>query len=494
MKIIYTRLRIFDGTGAPPVTGSLVLENGRIDAVIPEGEPLPEGVRLDGGGAGAAPGFIDAHGHSDLSALAAPECRSKTAQGFTVEVCGNCGLSAFPLTDHNRAHLQELYRQYRVPLDWSGGAEYRERLRRAGTALQLITLCGHNTLRAAVAGYTDRALTGDELRREARLLDEELAEGAAGLSLGLLYVPGIFADNRELRTLFEVTARRGKIVTTHLRSEGNELLESLSEVIALARETGLTKLQISHFKTAGARNWGKLPAARRLLAEARAAGLTVGLDRYPYLESMTQLSVVAPGDRDDVTLQRELAAPDNFARLVRELEDGNRDWRTVRLVSGGGAAFAPYRGWTFDRIGAARGETPARIVAELLRADAVGATAAFAGMCGENLQRILSDPWCMLGTDESARPESEVFGRSHPRGFGSVPEFLRQLAELGFPEQEAIRRLTGLPGAQFGVPRRLAPGAKADVVCWLHPAATADFVHPHRLSSGFRRLDAHVDG
>ncbi len=424
------------------------------------------------------PPFIDAHGHSDIAALAAPDCASKHAQGFGTEICGNCGLSAFPLTEKNRPHLQELYRQYNVSLDWNTGDEYRERLKKADVRLRLVSFCGHNTLHAAVAGYAERALDAGERRKACSLLRDELDAGALGLSLGLLYVPGIFADNQELEELFCATAAAEKIVSVHLRSEGARLLESLREILGLAERSNLGKLQISHFKTAGRPNWGKLDEAFDLLDAARETGLEINFDRYPYLESMTQLSIVAPEDQDDEALEKYLRDEKNFAVFCDALQASGRDWSAVRLVSGGGPEFAGFRGWKLEEIARRRGTSPHRLAAEMLRNDAIGATAAFAGMCAENLHRILRDPHCMLGTDEGIKPVSGVFGWSHPRGFGSAPEFIRLLEELSVPRAEIVRRLTELPQTFFGLepdPRRIR---------WSAPRSDADFANPHRLAEG----------
>lgn len=485
MKMRIDSAVVYDGTGAPPVRGSLVLENGCVAEILPEGAPRPAADRtIDAGGRNLTPAFIDCHGHSDLSLAAAPEGAGKTAQGFAVEISGNCGLSAFPLTERNRPHLQTLWKQYGIELDWSTGREYRARISAAAPALELVSLVGHNTLRAAVAGYGTGPLDAGQRRAECALLRRELAEGAAGLSLGLLYIPGIHADRAELEALFRETAAAGKPVAAHLRSEGNQLTEALAEMFDLARVSGLKQFHISHFKTSGPANWGKLDAAFEQIARARDAGLRVSFDRYPYLESMTQLSVVSPFATDDTALAEQLAAPERFAAFVAALEAAGRDWNAVRLASGPGG-FARFSGWKFPEIGRTLGLTPARAAAEILRLDPCGATAAFSGMCAENMRRIFADPWCAVGTDESARPESFRFGSSHPRGFGTVPEFLK----LPLPTAEKVRRLTGLPAEIFDLPdATLRPGSRPRrLLLWTQPECAADFVNPHRLCRGFEQ-------
>lgn len=470
-------VRIADGSGAEPQSGTICFGT----TILPADTPAER--VIDGGGLLLAPGFIDAHGHSDLSALAAPECFGKVAQGFTTEISGNCGLSPFPLTEFNREHLAELYANYAVPLNWGNGTEYRAALNHSRVQLKLAPLCGHNTLRAAVAGYATHRLSATQQEAMCKLLDAELAAGAIGLSSGLLYTPGCFADATELTALLRVVARHDKIYTTHLRSEGKELLESLSETIAAARTAGLSKLHISHFKTAQPANWHKLDGALKIFEQAESDGISITFDRYPYLESLTQLSIIAEGrfaSLDDSALTRALQEPDAVDELAGLLR---RDWSTVRLASSTLEDFAPFAGQTFDRIADARQQPPAHIAAELLRRDACGCMAAFQGMSPDNLRRIATDPRCFCGTDESARPSDYRIGHSHPRGFGSLPRFWQLLAQAGLPTGEIVRRLSAAPANRFGLSDRgcIAPGLAADLVLLDESTlnSAASFATPH---------------
>lgn len=275
MRTLFRDLWLADGSGAPLRRSAVLAGDGKILAVEPD---LPRSAAertVELGGRILAPGFIDVHGHSDLALPARPEGFGKISQGITTEIMGNCGLSAFPLTGRNREHLQELWAQYGVTLDWSDFRGWRAALSARAPKLRAEALAGHNTLRAAVAGYETETLTSAQLEEMKTLLDAELAAGAAGLSSGLLYVPGKFAPPGEIVELMRVAARRDRLYATHLRSEGNELLEALGETIDCAREAGLRRLHISHFKTAGAANWEKLDAALELLEEAQKGGIAV---------------------------------------------------------------------------------------------------------------------------------------------------------------------------------------------------------------------------
>ncbi len=479
-------VRIADGSGGEVRSGSvrfdrrILDDDGRSDEVI------------DGQGMLLAPGFIDAHGHSDISALASPECCGKISQGFTTEISGNCGLSPFPLSCMNRAHLEELYAGYRTPMPWHDCGEYLRHLAEHGVRLKLVPLCGHNTLRSAVAGYETRTLTSGQLAEMCRLLDKELSGGAAGLSSGLLYTPGCFSSRREITELLKCVALHGGIYATHLRSEGNMLLESLQETVEAASSAGLDKIHISHFKTAGAGNWHKLDAALALLDEAEKSGISVTFDRYPYLESMTQLSVIAEGrfsGLDDSALMRLLQEPGASEELAGML---NRDWSKTRLASTGLDDFAGYSGMTFDNIAALTGKSPSFIAAELLRRDACGCMAAFQGMSGKNLRRIIADCRCFCGTDESARPLDFSIGRSHPRGFGSLAHFWHLLAEAGISAGNIVRRLSALPAERFGLRDRgyIRPGLCADLVLLdeKNLDSCAGFTAPHTPSKGIKHV------
>ncbi|MDD3118336.1 MAG: amidohydrolase family protein [Victivallales bacterium] len=486
---------IVDGTGAPPYRGSVWIDTGKIRSVCPAGTPEPDPAvadrTMDGNGMMLCPGFIDAHSHSDLALLAAPEAFGKLSQGITTEVNGNCGLSPFPVTARNRAHLEELYAGYGVPLSWHSYAEYAAVLQQAAPAINVLSLCGHNTLRAAVLGYGRAPLTaaaGDAMQS---LLYRALVEGAAGFSSGLIYIPGKFAPPEELEGLLRVLRPFRRPYTTHLRSEGVQLLEALTEAITVSQRAGIPHLHLSHLKTAGAANWHKLDAALELIAEGKASGLHITADRYPYIESMTNLSVILPppyDDIDDVTLMRRLADPAEPERLEAALAAiAPTRWDTVRLVTAAPGKYHALQGFTFREIAASTGLTPSRICRELLVEDTPGTMAAFRGMNPVNLRRILAWPDVCCGTDETARPRDYRLGRSHPRGFGSFPEFYRLLQPSLSPEQ-IIYKMTGLPAAIFGLPDRgiIAPGYAADLVL-LDPAALsgpADFAAPHTPARG----------
>ena len=266
-KILIGNAEIIDGTGASPFCGWVLVEGERIRAVSPSPLQVEDAEFVDARGLTLVPGFIDAHAHSDLSLLAAPEAEGKISQGITSEISGNCGLSAFPIrTEEVRAHLQELYKIYGIPLDWNDFQSYTEVLSARKPSINAGFLCGHNTLRANILGYENVQGTPGDLEREQRLLREMLEQGALGLSSGLLYVPGKFASREEMTGLATVLRKFDRPYTTHLRSEGERLLESVEEALEVAASAGI-RLHLSHLKTAQPRNWHKIDALLKRLAE-----------------------------------------------------------------------------------------------------------------------------------------------------------------------------------------------------------------------------------
>lgn len=500
MDTLIINATIIDGTGTPAREGQLLFGNGVIKQVAYRrgeiGAAAAETV-IDGRGLALAPGFIDAHGHSDISILAAPDASGKISQGITSEIAGNCGLSPFPVTDLNREHLETLWKNYGEKLTWSDFAGYRRELVRRDAAINLYSLCGHNTLRAAVAGYETRDIDATQLNRMRMLLLESLQQGAAGLSTGLLYSPGVYASEDELLALAGVLAPFLRVYTTHLRSEGAQLLESVAESVRLCRGSGQRYLHISHLKTAGAANHGKIDALLSLISRENADGmLLITADRYPYIESLTQLSVALPEpyDRlDDVSIMRLLEDPGKFSEVAAALAArGEERLESIRLVSTGHRPFQRFVGMKFAEIGNICFKPSSLVIAELLKADATGSMAAFCGMSMANLRRILRQNYVACGTDESARPLGYEIGVSHPRGFGSMPKFMQMLQEEEFPLEAAVARMTSLPARIFNLCNRgtLAADMAADMVLFdpdrFHSEAT--FAKPHTPASGIHTV------
>lgn len=499
---------LLDGTGAPGraadvgISGDTIAAVGELSGasarVVLEPEAHASGVgrRPPPAAPHVCPGFIDAHSHSDAYLLIEPASPSKLYQGITTEVIGNCGASAAPIA--SLAGLPSDWAAHAYPRPWRGFAEYRARLEEARPAVNVVALVGHNTLRRNVIGPHVRPAADGEVESMRRLLAESLEAGARGFTTGLIYVPGMAAARAELVALAGEAGRRGGVYASHMRSEGDRLLESIEETIAVGREAG-ARVQISHLKTAGPANWGKIDAALDLIRAAR-ADWPVAADRYPYTSGATELDVLLPawageGGRE-ATLAR-LADPALRARLRGELGEGRTPdyWEGVTIGSTYAPQSAAFRGMTVRAAAEAQGLDPAEVVLRLCAADRLRTGAFFAGMSAANMERILAEPWVMIGTDASLRAPAGPLSRDypHPRAYGTVPRFVRLAMDRGIVAlPEAVRKMTSLPAAQFALPDRgrIEPGMKADVVVF-DPARirdTATYADPHRLAEGIEHV------
>lgn len=487
---------LYDGTGAPGrradvgLRGGLVAEVGDLSAAETR-ETLDATARC------VSPGFVDAHSHSDAYLLVEPSAPSKIFQGITTEVVGNCGASAAPR--HGPARMPSDWQDKPLPGRWSSVDEYRRLLEQVRPAPNVVMLVGHNNVRASVMGYEDRAPTPDERSAMERLLDQALAEGGAGLSTGLIYSPGMFAAREEVVALARVAARRGGIYTSHMRSEGGRLLEAIDETLDVGRRAGV-RVEISHLKTSGSPNWGKIDAALERIDAARDQGVQVAADRYPYTASSTDLDVILPpwaaaGGRDEM-----LARLRDKATRARIREDllarrETAEWGRIAIGSTHRAENRRFQGQPLADVAVALGMEPVDAALHLMDTDELSTGAIFFGMSESNLWRILAQPWVMLGSDASLRaPEGPLsHDHPHPRNYGAFPRFLRAALDgRTVPVEEAVRKMTSLAADHFGLRGRgrIVPGAHADVLVW-DPRGVrdrSDFARPHQLADGMNAV------
>jgi N-acyl-D-amino-acid deacylase len=499
-----------DGTGAAARVGDVAVCGDRIAAVgaLDGGDACQV---VDAQGLIVAPGFIDVHSHSDTYHLLEPDAPSKVTQGVTTEVVGQCGASAAPLLPPARlpsdwaAHVYPALHGAREaasgdsPVPWSTVAEYRALWEQVRPAVNTVLMVGHNTLRAGVMGYEPRIASAEEVRSMQRRLEQALEEGASGFSTGLLYQPGRHAAPEEILALARVVAARGGVYASHLRSEGDGLLEALDEQLGVGRASGV-RIQVSHLKTSHARNWHKLDAVFQRIEAARADGVVVHADRYPYVAGGTDLDVVLPewaaGGGREAVLAR-LADPVLRARIIAELDGGREpgEWRGVMIGSTVHPDLAEYPGQNLADLAQAAGCSVVTVLVEVLRRDELRTGAFFFGMSEENLRRIYAQPWVMVGSDASLRAPHGVLSTDHPhpRSYGAFPRFLRLVQDEGLLTlSEAIRRITSLPADAFGLQGRgrIVAGAAADLVL-LNPAELRDlatYVRPHCFAQGVRQV------
>lgn len=436
-----------------------------------------------------APGFIDVHGHSDLSLAANPQAASKRRQGVTCEITGNCGLSPFPVSEKNHDHLDTLYANYGIPINWQDLTGYRKMLAGRNVALKTFQLCGHNTLRAAIAGYEEKNLSGKQIKAMRQLLSTCLDQGALGMSAGLLYTPGCFADRNEIIELMRELALHNKVFTTHLRSEGNNLLESLQETFDCAQQAGLKKVVISHLKTAGKTNWHKLDAALKLIDHYRNTGMDIRFDRYPYTESQTMLSVILPPPFDtmpdrDITLALQ---DDKIRQDIRQSlqQKDISDWNRWRLT---GTTHPEWKKFTGQKYPDLPGNMIDAVI-DQLSFDATTATIGSAGMSEDNMLKIITSDLCMPGSDGYAvdHPAASAVS-NHPRSAGAIARFMRLKLDCGQSVGQCVAAATGKPAEFFNLPAIgiIAENKKADITVFSPDDidSKASFSEPFRPADG----------
>ena len=506
--LLITSGRILDGTGTPAfaadigITGDTITDLGDLSRAESRAtfdlSPARTHTPAHPHALLTTPGFIDAHSHSDAFLFVEPTAPSKITQGITTEICGNCGASAAPITDIDQ--LPSDWADKIFPGTWSSMAGYRALLAEVRTAVNVVTMVGHNTLRRNVIGRRNRTATDDEQQRMVRLLEESVEAGARGFTTGLIYAPGMYAATEELAALAGVVGRRGGVYGSHMRNEGAHLLEAIAETIDIGLHAG-ARVEVSHLKTAGKNNWGKIDEALALIRGARDRGEPVAADRYPYTSGSTDLDVVLPawaheGGRDAVF--ERLADPAERDRMRQELLDGRDrdDWAGVVIGSTKHPDNTRFRGMDLLQVTDALGlDHPAETVLHFAETDRLGTTAFFAGMSEENMRRILAEPYVMLGSDASLRAPTGPLGEDypHPRAYGSFTRFLRMAFDGDtVTPAEAVRKMTSLPAEQFGLSDRgrVAKGAKADLVIF-DPETVRDeatYADPHRFSSGIRAV------
>ena len=489
---------VIDGTGVPGLDADVSVSSGRIVAVERRSSRSARRV-IDARGQVVAPGFIDIHTHSDFTLPLNQRAESKIRQGVTLEVVGNCGFSVAPaLRDR-----VEMLREYLAPsAPWlpfgeTTFAEYGAAF--PATSVNVILQVGHHTLRLMTAGMESRPLTGAETSAMEVLLAEALTAGAWGLSSGLFTAPGCYADAAEIHSLARVLRHHGAAYSSHIRDEANHVGDAVREAIAVAEATGV-HVQIAHLKLSGVDNWG---GARGLLAEiaaARARGLAVDCDAYPYDTATNPLRNLLPRwvvEGGIPAMLERLGRAEARTRIRADLaRDGLTNfgripsWDVVRV------AIAPHQpqdaGHTLGEIARRRRVDPLDAVCDFLIADRGATRILITSMSEEDVREITGTPWVLVGSDANSLATSGVTsqGKPHPRSYGTharlLGGFVRDLGLLTLPS--AVHKTTGAAAAALGLDDRgvLRPGTLADVTVF-DPARIAEratYDDPHQYSVG----------
>ena len=501
---------VYDGSGDDPVRADIGIRGDSIVAVAPNlnGKGYEE---IDADGLAVGPGFINMLSWANESLIADGRSQSDIRQGVTLEVMGE-GWSMGPLNDQMKtiARAEEGDIQYEI--QWTTLGEYLDFLEKRGIATNVASFVGATTVRIHELGSVDRAPTSEELGRMKELVRQAMEEGAMGVGSSLIYAPAFYARTDELVELCRVAASYGGMYISHIRSEGDQLLQAVDELLSIARDAKIPA-EIYHFKAAGRSNWNKLDTAIARIEQGRAEGLSITADMYTYTAGATGLDATMPrwvqeGGLEEWTTR--LSDPAIRERVIREMSTPTDSWENfflkagspdkILLVSFKQDSLKYLTGKTLAEAAAMRGTTPQETILDLVVQDHSRVGTIYFLMSEENVRKKVRLPWMSFGSDaESVAPEG-VFLRSsvHPRAYGNVARLLGRYVreEKLISLQEAVRRLTSLPASNLHIRRRgmVRPGYFADLVVF-DPARITDhatYETPHRYSTGVR--DVLVNG
>lgn len=492
--IIIKNTTIIDGSGKMGFAADIGISNDRIVKI----GGIEESGRqvIDAKGLVASPGFVDCHSHSDYYLIINPLAESKVRQGVTTEIGGNCGYSAAPLSGEALEERKNAYKKaYNLEHDWQDVKGYFNRLKTQGISLNFALLIGHNTIRASVIGGSSREPNEKELSEMKAMVQKAMTEGAIGISTGLAYGPACFAKKDELIELCKEVRKANGIFTVHMRSEGKGLLEAIEESILIAKEAEIP-LQISHLKTYGEENWGKLDSAFELIEKAMAEGLDVTCDRYPYTAANTGLHNVLPNWVLDGGVKEELERlkkKDIREKIKVDFQQAKKDiWDKIMISEVITEKNKIYEGKSVSEAASLAKKEPLEFVFDILAEEEIAVDAIFFKMSEENLKRILKKPYVMIGSDSGARADYGPLarGRSHPRTFGTFPRvlgrYVREEKILNLPT--AIKKMTYEPCRKFNIKERglIKEGYFADIVIFNPDTIidTAIYEDPHKYPVG----------
>lgn len=507
LDLILRNGMVVDGSGAPAVRADVGIGGGHI-LTIGDLSGTIGGREIDATGRCVSPGFIDIHTHSDRSTLVNPRMESKIRQGVTTEIGGLCGISLAPLGHTDTPAAASITRDVAkvgVQRTWLSVADLYARVEKTGLACNYAAFVGHGVIRAAVMGYDDRPPTADEQGRMRGLLRQSMAEGAIGLSTGLIYPPGIFARADEITDLCGALRETDGIYTSHIRNEGNGLHEAVDEFIAACRDAGV-RGQMSHHKADGKANWGKVHGSIQRLEDARATGVDVMCDQYPYTAYATGLAMVLPPwalDGDQSAVLRRLADPAARDRIRADIASGLPGWENTAAESGwenmvvtGCPEMPECIGRSLPEIADALGGDAVDATCALLIAHQMDVSIVGHSMDEGDVETVMRWPLTSIGSDGSAlAPYGPLsHGMPHPRSYGTFPRvlgrYVRERGTLTLPE--AVHKMTGLPAARLKLSQRglLRAGYWADIAIWdaATIADTATFTAPHQYPTGIETV------
>jgi len=477
---------VVDGTGNSWFRANVGIKDGRIDKI---GELLSTESKeiLDVRRLVVAPGFIDMHTHSDFSLLINPYAESKIMQGVTTEVVGNCGSSAAPLNDFLKDEIRKttpVLEEAKLKLDWLTMDDYLRRLEKSKPAVNVVPLVGNGNIRALVLGIDARKPTKREFEEMRGHLTKAMQDGAFGLSSGLIYPPSCYADTKELTDFCRVVAEFGGIYTSHIRGEGDSLIDSVKEAIEIG-EKSKVPVEISHHKASGKSNWGKVKHTLEMIDQARSRGADVTCDVYPYLAGSTGLDALLPTYAWEGGIEKliqRLKNPRTRQKLRNEMEGKSsllqaEGWNSVMISYC--KSRRDYEGKFISEISKQKKMDPYDFVFDLLIEEKASVAIVLFTMSEKDMRTVLRHHASMIGSDSSATAPHGVLGRGkpHPRAYGTFPrvlgEYVRRRKVLTL--ENAIRKMTSFPARKLKLRDRglIKEGMWADITVF-DPEKVAD--------------------
>ena len=500
--------RVIDGAGNPWFKADLAIKG---DEIAWMGKRFKGESRktLDASGCFVVPGFIDAHSHADFTSLVHRDMENLVHQGITTVVAGQCGSSLAPLSDLSREEAEKslqgsLPEGVELKLTWSTFEEYLREEEKERMGVNVAHMVGHGAVRAAAMGFEARPPTDEELDHMRELVEEAMKAGAFGLSTGLIYPPGLYAETSEIVELAKVAARFGGVYDSHIRGEGRGLMKALREALEIGFQAGIP-VQISHHKIASKRLWGKSVETLKLFEEARSKGLDVTLDQYPYVAGSTSLMALLPpwvhdGGREKA-LER-LRDEEARKKIRRDISEGIEGWENFAGELGWSNVYVTYvqseankhlEGLNLTEIKEKKGvKDEFEALFQLLLEEEGSASMVIFYGDEEDVKRIMRSPLHMVGTDAGSCAAHGPFrrGKPHPRHYGTYPRVLGKYVreEQTLTWEQAVRKMTSLPAQRFKLWDRglLKPGFKADITVF-NPDTIIDkatFTDPHQYPEG----------
>ena len=493
---------LYDGSGGAPFTGDIA---ARDDQIVGVGSVSGVTARrtVDAHGLAVAPGFINMLSWATESLIQDGRSQSEIRQGVTLEVMGE-GWSMGPLNSQMKAGILKDQGDIKYPVEWTTLDEYLRFLVRRKLSCNVASFIGPETVRIHELGYEDRAPNADELLRMQALVRTAMREGALGVASSLIYAPGFYAKTAELIALCKVAAEYDGLYISHLRSEGNQFVEALDELLTIAREAKI-RAEVYHLKAAGQANWPKLDIVIRKIEEARASGFAITADMYTYTAGQTGLDAAMPPwvqEGGYPEWAKRLQDPDIRERVRREMSTPTNKWENLYLAAGSADRvilvgfknhkLKPFTGKTLAEVAKLRGKSPEETAMDLVVEDGSRVGTVYFLMSEENVRKQIKLPWVSFCSDSPSLAPEGVFLKSstHPRAYGSFARLLGRYVrdEKLISLADAIRRLTSFPAENLRLKKRgwLRPGYFADIVAF-DPARVQDhatFEKPHQYSTG----------